>query len=228
MAKGFSFVFKGMAGKIGGIVLTEDADGATIMRSKAATVRQPNTDVQQQQKSRFGVMVKLAAINKVILRSYTKRKKPTVSPYASFLSTNVIGATTLSQNVASIDYKKIVTVSGGGADPYQLQLGVSTPGSVANSDEVSLTWTYNVANPTHNVTDTVGIVVITPQYDVIAVTVSPAAITTNSAVFDVLWPNTGDLFVIPFYMSGVSGYGAELNNAVQLPSTGTGTIISRA
>lgn len=228
MAKGSNLILQNMTGRIAGIVVTKAGDGDSVIRSKPTVVRQPNTDGQQQQKSKFAVTVKIAAINKVLLRNYTKPKNSNTSPYSTFVGRNVRDATTLIGNVASLDYKKIVTVTGGGADPYQIGLAVSTPGGGPNTDEIALSWNYDANNPTHNVNDKVGIIVISDEYDIITATVSPAVITANAATFDVDWPTAGNRFVIPFYLSGDSGYGAELSQAVLIPTNATGAIIPRA
>lgn len=227
MAKGSNLLLQGMTGKVGGIVLTKAGDGDTIMRSAPSVVRQPNTAAQQSQKSKFKLIVEIAAINKHTLRNYTKGKNANTSPYSTFIGTNVKNATVLNAGVPEVDYKSLRTVTGGGTDPYSLGLSVATSGTLTDTDTVSLAWTFDVNNPTHNANDKVGIVLIDTFFNVVKVETSNVAITANAASFDVPWPVSGDLFVIPFYLSGASGYGAEITQAVLISAGSTGSVISR-
>lgn len=227
MAKGSNLILQGLKGKIGGIVVSRYADGESVIRSRPSSVRQPNTDPQKLQKGKFSKIVEIARLNKNIIRAYTKPKGAGVSAYSTFVGRNVKGATGGSASSPVVVYEQIRTVTGGGADVYGID--VTAQNNVTNNtvDDITLTWTYDPNNPTQNLSDNVGIVIIDTSIGVIKVEMSVGNITDNTATFQVPVPTTDDKYIIPFMFSSSEGYGAEIAKYVLQTSNSAPAINNR-
>lgn len=220
MAKGNNLILQGLSGKIAGVVISKSADGQVILRSKPSTVRQPNTDAQVSQKTKFAKVVQIARLNKNVIRAYTKPKNSVTSSYSTFIGTNVAGATTGTGANVQIEYHKLRTVTGGGADVYNLDVAVQANGSVPNTDDVTLTWSYDANNPTHNAADQLGLVTIDESLQVISVSVLSADITTGTFTAQVPQSSNGNRMIIPFVYFNSSKYGTEIGKYIlQAPAT---------
>ncbi len=214
MAKGNNLILQGLSGKIAGVVVSKSADGQVILRSKPSTVRQPNTDAQISQKTKFSKIVQIARLNKNVIRAYTKRKNSVTSSYSTFIGTNVKGATSGTGAAASVEYPKLKTVTGGGADVYSLDVAVLAHPTIANTDNVNLSWTYDVNNPTHNGADQLGLVTIDKTLQVISVSLLTADISTGTYTAQVPQSIQGERIIIPFIYFNSSKQGAEIGKYV--------------
>lgn len=225
MAKGSNLILQGMSGKIGGIVVSRYADGDTVIRSKPSHVRQPNTDPQLLQKGKFALIVEIARLNKNIIRAYTKPRKVGVSAYSTFVGDNVQDATGGTGPNATLIHEQIRTVTGGGADVYGIDVTAANNIGNSNLDDITLTWTYDLNNPTHSINDRVGIVVIDKSIGVIMVNVLPNDITTDTATTQVPIAAADDKIIIPFIFFAGEGYGSETGKYV-LQAVGLGPTIN--
>jgi hypothetical protein len=214
MAKGNNLILQGLSGKIAGVVVSKSADGQVILRSKPSTVRQPNTDAQISQKTKFSKIVQIARLNKNVIRAYTKPKNSVTSSYSTFIGTNVKGATAGTGALASVDYEKLRTVTGGGADVYSLDVAVLAHPTIANTDNVNLAWNYDANNPTHNAADQIGLVTIDKTLQVISVSLLTADITTGTHTAQVPQSVQGERIIIPFVYFNSSKRGAEIGKYV--------------
>lgn len=227
MAKGSNLVLQGITGSLAGIILTKAADGETVIRSKPGKVRQPDTDAQLTQRGKFGVITKIAAKNKLVIRNYTKKHKPTASAYNAFVRNNSDKVANPSPNTYVTDYKGLQTVTGGGAEPYNITPAFTAATAPQTGFNITATWTYDRNNPTHNLNDQIGFVIIETSKDLIRVEVATVAITAQKANINVQVDPNGDTFVIPFFLNSNNGYGSEITDAVLIPSTGTPSIVNR-
>ena len=225
MAKGSNLIFQGMTGKLGGIIISRYADGDTILRTKPTRVRQPNTEGQIIQKSKFAATVEIARLNKNIIRAYTKPRKVGVSAYSSFVGTNVKNATTNVGTAVSVLWEQIRTVTGGGADVYGIDVSAQNNAGTPTLDDITLTWTYDANNPTHNTNDRIGIVVIDKSIGVIMVNILAETIDTETATTQVPISVVDSKFIIPFVFFAGEGYGAETGKYV-LQAVGAGPTIN--
>ena len=225
MAKGINLLLRGMTGKIGGFVIARYADGKTIIRERPSRMRQPNTDAQVVQKNKFAATVKIAKLNKNVIRAYTKPKKIGVAAYSTFVGTNVKDATTNAGTTASLVYEQIRTVTGGGADVYGLDVSAQNNAGTPTLDDITLTWTYDANNPTHNINDRVGIVVIDKSINVIAVNILLETIDTETATTQVPISVVDSKYIIPFIFSAEEKYGTETGKYV-LQAVGAGPTIN--
>ncbi len=220
MAKGNNLILQGLSGKIGGVVITKSADGQVILRSKPSKVRQPNTDAQVSQKTKFAKIVRIARLNKNVIRAYTKPKNSVTSAYSTFIGNNVKDAVTGTAGNIQVEYHKLKTVTGGGADVYGIDMTVQAHPTIANTDNINLTWTYDANNPTHNGADQLGLITIDKALEVISITISNADISTNSHTAQVPQAINGDRIIIPFIYFNDNKRGAETSKYVlQSPST---------
>lgn len=227
MAKGSNLLLQGLTGKIGSVVVSKAADGDSIVRSKPTTIRQPNTDAQVQQKKKFGEIVEIGRLNKNIIRAYTKPKKVGVSAFNTFISLNVKGATVGSGPDAEVVYEKLVTVSGGGADVYGLEILTQQSGTDPNKDEVGISWQYDSANPTHNQNDRIGLVIINKKTEVISVIILQDSVTTGLATTEINRPENGEKVIIPFVFFDEDKYGTEINKYILQVPNGTPSVNNR-
>lgn len=146
MAKYSNSPFGKMSGEVAGQIASS-WKGINVIRSKATTVNQPNTDSQQHQKTVFGIAAHLTSIfSNVIKDSYTQN-------YRHKTAQNVFMGRLLASHCIdvvnhSIDYSKVILADGCLRPLNKVKV-------VEDALKLSITWTNNSDESRADDTDTV-------------------------------------------------------------------------
>ena len=163
MSKGLSAIFNELSGTLGNTVASPGPGGITYLRAKPLEVNQPNTILQQKQKSRFTLVQALAALMLSFIRYNFKKLKPTHSEYNSFMSINTKALNDW-DDTSNVDPYTLMTSSrgplasgNGAADPN------GTPAVVNGSLAVDMLFEDSTGNDAVDPDDVLHYVTVAPE-----------------------------------------------------------------
>jgi hypothetical protein len=148
-------ILGGFSGKVG-TVIGGNWKGIDYMRSKAASVSNPQTEAQLDQRARFAVALKFLQPLTAFLRVGFKNYAVKMTAFNSAMSYNLNNALTGLFPDYFIDYPSTLITRGSLPGALNPQALCTTPG------QINFVWSNNSEEPTADLTDKALLVVLNP------------------------------------------------------------------
>ena len=151
--KSYSVLFNQNRGSFGNVTATSGPEGSTILKSRIRQTTNPNTLLQQAQRTKFRDLQSVGSSINSFLRERFNRLKPAQSPYNSFVSRALAVAIAMA-TYSKIECLKLVQFVNGGL--YKVDF-IVTPSPTYNAGtgqvEAALSWAYQSGSPNQDGTD---------------------------------------------------------------------------
>jgi hypothetical protein len=148
-------ILGGFSGKVG-TVIGGNWKGIDYMRSKAASISNPKTEAQLDQRARFGAALKFLQPLTAFLRVGFKNYAVKMTAFNSAMSYNLNNALTGAYPDYSIDYESALVSRGSLPGALNPQIQNASP------NQVEYTWQDNSLDSTASANDKVLLVVLNP------------------------------------------------------------------
>lgn len=151
--KSYSALFNNNRGSFGNVTATAGPEGSTILKSRIRQTTNPNTLLQQAQRTIFRELQHVGSSVNSFLKERFTPFRPAHSPYNSFLSAAIKKARTMA-TYSLIECLKLVQYVNGGLYkvPFTVLAGASYNVGAA-SVEADIEWSYQAGSPNQDGTD---------------------------------------------------------------------------
>lgn len=209
MGKINSGILGGFSGKIGNVVGAKWR-GIDVMKIKPSNVRNPKTEGQVKQRSRFGLMIGFLKIQGEYINEGYRQFAKGMSPMNAAMSYNIQNALTGTYPNIDIDYPNVM-----------LSRGVLTPAingaaTSSNAGVINLSWTDNSGSGSAKTNDQAMVVVFSPTLQESVIKLDGA--TRTDATLALTLPSAFEGETVKVYLAFKSSDGSKVSNSTYLGS----------
>jgi hypothetical protein len=184
--------------------------GKNTMRSKPIEVKNPKTILQQEQRSKFSLMVELARKFLAFIRTGFKQVSIGMSQFNAFVQTNIFTAITGTFPNYSIDYTQLIVTKG------TLTGAEGATATAAAGHKVTIAWTDNTGTGDAQATDKAMQLILNPDSKNVAsdTTLKTRTDDTNQLTVPASW--VGD--TVHVYLSFMTAAGDKVADSTYVGS----------